>query len=189
VSVQTLAAFLLAVVSRWTPAGIPHVPLEDLTRDIAEVTVAEGPAWPVSDEDGMGKAHRHTAVLLATLAYWEGARFAAYVDDLSCNGWMALRHAGKPVPPEGKRLLEFGNCGGGKAYSLWQVETHDLQDGDDVHVFGPGNLGDRKFAARAALLIARVSYRQRGNLSGYTGESKDDHPKADVRQAFARRFW
>ena len=71
---QAIAAHLLAIVLGWTPATIPHVTPGELVPDIAAVVAEEGPAIP-GDETG-----QKTAVMLAGLAYFEGARFASYVD-------------------------------------------------------------------------------------------------------------
>lgn len=168
---QAIAAHLLAIVLGWTPATIPHVTPGELVPDIAAVLAEEGPAIP-GDETG-----QKTAVMLAGLAYFEGARFASYVDTGACNDGTA------------GKLIAYGHCDQGHAFSLWQVHPLTWRDGKRVEAFDSARLRNRHEAARAALLLIRSSYRARGNLSGYTGEAADTHPKADEREAFARRFW
>jgi hypothetical protein len=189
---------LLGVMNKWTPAipVVPHADYEAVASDIAFVVHEFGNVWPGGDPVVMA---RRSGVLLATLAYWEGARFAAYVDDGRCNDWMAeamrnpIRRPDSKthvatifpnyaaIPAEGRTLIHYGDCDGGHAYSLWQV----WPKGE----FTAEKLRTRRDAARAALLIARASFKLRGNLSGYTGESAKVHPKADEREQFARRYY
>ena len=187
---HTLAAWTLSLIKLWTPAvaSVPHVPYEELAQDVAGVVLEEGPIW-LSPEMVVSREseERRTSALLASLGYWEGGRFAAYVDSLECVEWSRQRPSVRSA--EARRLLAFGDCMGGIGYSLWQVIPVTWQEGTRVEHFTPDRLWSRREAARAALLIARSSYRARGNLSGYTGEPEDTHPKADVREAFARRYW
>ena len=185
VTADALAAIVLSTILRWTPAAaaVPHVDYAELAADVAAAVVAEGPIWP-SDTSG-----RRTAILLAAIAYWEGARFAAYVDNLDCNRWAttpaALRSA------EARRLLAFGHCDGGNAYSLWQIHPQTWRTpGRGVLVVTGDMLADRRTAARVALVMARSSFEAFGDLSGYTGErGAADHPKARKRERFAARYW
>ena len=171
---EDLAAYLVEVVSSWPHAKIPAVAPEELARDIADVALENSPAW---DDDI--NANR-SAVLLASLAYWEGARFAAYVDDQSVNRWMREHRSGKRLSAEAARLLHFGNADGGYAYSLWQIHPFDIESPRVT----PQDLADRKTAARVALSLARASIRGTGTLCWYTGEYAPC-PKARERLEFA----
>jgi hypothetical protein len=162
-----------AVMAKW-PASQPEVkqvPLEDIALSIATVIAEEGPIW----KDDVGG--KRSAIMLAALAYFEGARFASYVDSGACNNGTA------------GKLIHYGDCDHGRAHSLWQVWPRTWQEGDRKEVFDAQRLRDRREAARAALLIARSSFKARGNLSCYTGENADEHPKADAREGFARKYW
>jgi hypothetical protein len=183
------------VMSKWAPAlkEVPHVPYDEVAADISAAINDEGPIG------GPASTPERSGILLAGLGYFEGSRFAAYVDDGSCNRWTALamehpirRPDSKTgivtvfpnysvLPAEARALIRHGDCDGGKAFSLWQV----WPKGE----FTPERLAVRREAARAALLIARASYKARGNLSCYTGEGPDVHPKADERERFAARFY
>ena len=168
---RPLREVVLGTISKWAPSmsEVPHVPYGDLADDISGVVTEEGAiGGPV---DTLEKS----AILLAGLGYFEGARFATYVDDGSCNAWMseAMKHPiRRPdsktgivtlfpnygVLPAGARvLIRHGDCDAGRAHSLWQV----WPKGE----FTPERLAIRREAARAALIIARASYKLRGDLS------------------------
>ena len=166
-----LATYLVAIISHWAPAAVPSVPVEDVARDIAAAVTTSGPVWPGE------RGEKRSAVLLASLAYWEGARFAAYVDRLDCNRWQA---PGARKPVEAQHLLPFGHCDHGKAFSLWQIWPRDDER---------AAMSDRFYAATRALELVKASYAARGNLSAYSGESADAHPKADIRERFAARYY
>src|ERR1700690_2627309 len=173
---RPLRDVVLGTISKWAPAvaEVPHVPYEALADDISGVVTAEGAVGGPAD------TLEKSAILLAGLGYFEGSRFATYVDDGSCNRWMAeaMRHPIRrpdsktgivtlfpnysTLPAGARALIRHGDCDAGKAFSLWQV----WPKGE----FTPERLAVRTEAARAALLIARASYKLRGNLSAYTGE-------------------
>jgi len=124
--------------------------------------------------------HHEDGVLLAGLGYWEGARYAAYVDDGRCNdpAWRASA--------EGRWLMvRWGDCDGGHAHSLWQI--HPIIDvSSRLYPFcSLEAIGDRRGAARCALEIARSSMTSTGDLCGYTGEFQViGCPKAEQRLTF-----
>lgn len=163
---EKLRTYTLDLMNGWTHA-VPQLPTADygdIASDIAFATLG--------DPRGAG--------LLAGLGYWEGARYAAYVDDLRCNDpeWRAS--------PEGIRLMHIGgNCDNGHAYTIWQI--HPL--GDPSSPLYPlcnkeRITGSRLDAAKCALALAKSSLAANGTLSGYTGEWGFEHPKADVRLEF-----
>jgi hypothetical protein len=133
------------------PHADKHVPASDydlLAADISKVTLEdrEPPVW---EDTNRGR----TNVLLATLSYNEGARYAEYVNDGSCNAWMkeAWKHPKKVLskhrsmitgqrmeewkadtsylPKEAQALLAFGDCDGGRAASLFQIHADDFAGG------------------------------------------------------------
>jgi len=156
------------VMVSWTPAvsQVPTASILAVAGDIAAVS-----------------ANAHDAVLLAGLAYWEGARFAAYVDDGRCNDPEWRKSA------EGVRLMHIGgNCDNGHAHSLWQI--HPVED-QTSKMYALCNAeavdGSRQGAARCALALANASLARRGDLADYTGEWDFEHPKADIRLDFVNR--
>ena len=191
----------LAAMNKWPTAlhEVPHADYDEVAWDIAKVVDQEGPITTREKVPGGPWSQERSVVFMAALGWWEGARFAAYVDDGRCNDWMAMALAHpirrpdsktgistlfpdfRVLSPEARRLIAFGDCDSGHAYSLWQVWPH----GD----FTADRLRERREAARAALLKARQSFALRGNLSCYTGESATNHPLADQREQFAARFY
>jgi hypothetical protein len=170
-----LAVRLVDVMSSWphATAGVQAADYDAIAHDIAAAVDRY--------EDG---------VLLAGLAYWEGARFAAYVDDGRCNDPVWRKS------PEGQAtMLRWGDCDHMGAVSLWQIhpivdpssKLYSVCNRDVVDV--TTSTGSRIGAARCALAIARSSMQSTGDLSGYTGEAPVEgaHPKADERLAFVRR--
>ena len=162
-----LTAYVLEVMQSWTPAvsKLPAVEYEPVAHDIASAIK--------TPDDG---------VLLAALAYWEGARYAAYVDDGRCNDPVWRKS------PEGmKMMLGWGDCDGGHAHSLWQI--HPIVDAASplYAICNVDAISVRAGAAKCALEIAHRSMSSTGNLSGYTGEWAFEHPKADKRLEFAQR--
>jgi hypothetical protein len=184
---------VLNVMTSW-PKGskkLATAPLEEIASDIAAAILIE----PSTVEASTGKAcstvhgsdrcfwgeglnsDEAKGTLMAALGYWEGSRFAAYVDDGLCNN-KAWRKTS-----EGVATMKLGgSCDGGYAHSIWQIHTiegsvcsRELVD------------GSRFGAARCALELARKSIVARGNLSWYTGESAYHHPKADERLEWARK--
>ena len=161
-------AYILGIMSSWPPAdpSMETVPYHDVAETIALVTT--------SPDD---------AVLLAALAYWEGARYAAYVDDGRCNdpAWRGTQ--------EGiKTMHRGGDCDHGHAHSLLQI--HPIDDrSSPIHALCATEIvdGSRVGAFRCGLEIARLSMKETGSLVNYTGEWQSvEHPKADVRLRFAR---
>lgn len=181
--VEQLAAQTLGVMRHWPPAvAFEAVGYDDVAHSLAEAVVndfdgrGEWAGWPLGKQ----------AVLLAALGYYEGARYAAHVDDGRCNdpAWRST--------PEGRRLmLTSGDCDGGRAFSIFQIHPFCLprKDGDCEQVTGDKLIGSRTYAAGVALWIASRSIDSTGTLQSYTGESGLFHPKADVRLAFALDGW
>lgn len=170
---QATADYLLTAMSDWPPARkeVPSVPYRDVAETIATVT---------SDPED--------AVLLASLGYWEGARYAQYVDELRCNDPAWVRS------PEGQRLSKWGTCDRGptdkvgRAHSFWQI--HPVEDrSSPLYAVCNQRVIDssREDAARCALALAKNSLKETGSLAWYTGEWNGPHPKADVRLEFAKR--
>lgn len=201
--VATLAAAIETKIAKWSPAVVPHLMPEEVAATIA---------WAVIEEDCGGEpkftlpldgrkrcvwaegwnSDLRKAMLLAALAYYEGARFARYVDEGRCHDWMHLVYNHEPLPDDayveigGKRLdlLKFGNCDGGRAWSLWQIRPDSLER---PKLEGP-ELRDRSYAASIALGIVRLSMRDRGDLCDYTGENPAGGcPKARERLDFAAK--
>ena len=179
-----------------------------IASDIVTVVRSERPAF-ASDEN-----RSRTAVLVATVAFWEAA-FVGYVDQGLCNDWK-WRHP-KTTGPDALTVdevkqrmgvLKGGSCDGGWAYSLWQIHPFDsnwregmvlLDDGREwsfasyIHdgierpiITGKDMIADRQVAARVALRMLRraLGPSGTGNLCGYTGESQSCW-KAALRQNFA----
>jgi hypothetical protein len=207
-----LTHYTLTVMESWQHAkGVDAVDYPTLAGDIAAVALAaKAPAVP-----GDGDRHR-TAVLLAALAYYEGARFAAYVDDGRCDDWMheAWKHgievqtggvsvfSHKPLtrlvpdrrvlPAEAQKILAFGDCDGGAATSLWQIHSMTVTDDltGEKEQMTEDKLRDRRYAISMALMLARRAMHS-DNLSGYTGENCaiDGCSKANARLDFAKAAW
>lgn len=179
VQLRDLKAYVLEVMNGWAPSvSLPAVSYEDVAEDIALAAMYDS----IEDHGGWnGPPGR--AVLLAALAYWEGARYAAYVDAGLCNSpaWRASS--------EGAKLIHVGgNCDGGRAHSLWQIHpiadtTSPLYELCNVEAVD----GSRVAAARCAFTIAWRSLTATGSLVEYTGEWSFEHPKADVRLKFAEK--
>jgi|GEM_PF-3362472 len=188
-----LKDYILTAMNSWPHAvkQVPVAPYEDVAQDIAETVLEGDPAW---DED---TTRARSAILLAGIGYFEGARYAQYVDDGSCNKWMwKARLAGSIHPnmavlsPEERRLLAYGSCDGGFAYGLGQIHamTWDA-DGKRVQLT-PDLLSVRRENLRAMLMIARHSLRVTGGLCGYTGEMawRGGCPKAVERLTFVKSY-
>jgi len=196
-SVQPVASVVVAVPDvAATPTSIGDMQhdemkqytlwvMDDWTRALASEPVASYD--DIADDIASAVVLHEDAVLLAGLAYFEGARYAAYVDGYQCNDadWRAS--------DEGRRLMRvWGDCDGGHAYSIWQIHpivdrSSKLYDLCNIEMIGP--MGSRYNAARCALAIARASVQAAGDLSGYTGEApvEGGHPKADERLRFIER--
>jgi hypothetical protein len=192
---QRLADWLENVIGHW-PKIHPKLESIDrgaLARDIAFVVAEELPLWQWTGDKALEDPRRHkTAIMMATLAYWEGSRFAKYVDDQSCNDkdWRKTE--------EGARMQHAGgDCDGGHAFSLFQIHTEHALTLTDGEVVTPDKLKDRRYAIAVALWIARSSLRRHatdedpcGTLADYTGEwDKPEHPAADQRLNWAKRQW
>jgi hypothetical protein len=195
---EQLRAYVLDRMNGWTHASaqMPVASYDDIADDIATAVLSEATDSPgcslLPSNDGQRRClwtpgwntDHAKATLLAGLAYWEGARYAKYVDELLCDNlaWRedranaALIHLG-------------GNCDNGRAHSLWQI--HPIVDRASP-LYGLCNTervdGSRLGAATCALAIARSSIQGTGDLSGYTGEPpfEGGHPKADKRLDFVR---
>jgi hypothetical protein len=163
---QATVDYLLGVMSDWPPAlqTLPSVPYRDVAESIATVT---------SDPSD--------AVLLAALGYFEGSRYAQYVDDGSCNDAKWVKS------PEGARLTHWGTCDHRVARSIWQIHPQDDRASLTHGLCSTEAISTRVGAARCALDIAHRSLAATGTLSYYTGEWDGPHPKADERLSFAKR--
>jgi hypothetical protein len=162
-----LIEYTLSIMRGWTPAlpNMPTVPYEDVAASI--VSAASTP---------------QDAALLAALAYWEGARYAAYVDDGRCHdpAWRAT--------PEGITLMhQGGDCDSNKAWTLWQIRPVEDRRAALYTICSLGAItASRDAAARCALEIAHSSLKAVGSLANYTGEWWGPHPAADKRWNFAQ---
>lgn len=163
-----LYTYVLNVMNGWPKALpiLPAVPYEEIAADIARV--AQTP---------------QDAVLAATLGYFEGARYARYVDSGQCNDMAFMK------TPEGQRLARWGRCDSGHAYTIFQI--HPFTDKHAV-AYEKCNkeviTASRANAVVCALEIAHRSLARTGTLVDYTGEWRaPSHPLADIRLSFARR--
>ena len=175
-----LRDYVLGAMNSWPHAveEVPAVEYKKLAEDIATAAMMDAPAWS-ADVD----RHR-SGTLLAAIGYWEGARFAAYVDSGKCND------------PEWRRtnkIVHYGDCDHGKAVGLGQVwPTGENLEGTNIPETKENVLADRVFAFRVILEKARRSIRAGVGLCHYSGEdpaSEDGCPKADARLHFAERYW
>ena len=194
---EHLRAYVLDVMNGWTHAvsSMPVADYDDVASDIATAVIAEPDdgqhcglmpsvdgfrrcLWGVPSWD----SDHAKATLLAALGYWEGARYAAYVDEYKCQDpvWRAS--------PEGQKLMHLGgDCDHKLARSLFQI--HPIEDKESP-LYALCNAAaiesGRLPAARCALELAGRSMKSTGNLSNYTGEFWGEHPKADQRSDFAK---
>lgn len=176
---QRLAAHVLSVIEGWPKAQVEMANLGDVADDIAFTAIHDDPAW-------IDDTYRdQTALLLASLAFYEGVHFAAYVDDGRCQAWGKLIALRLPMPAEGARYMRLGTCDHGAAQSLWQVHSVELQSPRESAT--TENLLDRRYAAHIALRLARQSLNATSTLRYYTGEWSGPCPKADERLSFAIR--
>jgi len=182
ISSYALAAYVRGVMESWPRAvsALPAADYGEVAGTIAEVVVLDGGQWPPA-----WRAPEARVVLLAGLAYYEGARFASYVDEQRCDdpAWRSSA--------EGRRMmLGWGDCDGGRAVSLWQVHPVFDTVSPLYPLCNPDVVADRVRlgAARCALEIARRSLASTGDLSGYTGEGQwTGAPKAKLRLDFVQR--
>lgn len=183
-----LVTYILNAMKQWAPAStIIRSHNTDRFPSIADdiVTVVLDPTEPSLFHDDPSKLK--TAVLLATVAYFEG-HFWEYVEDGTCN-----------ASDRSNPILKNGPCDGGTAYSLWQIHPeHGLvllnntwgysTHNDSINVItGEKLLADRKLSAKTALHFLRASLNRNGTLCEYTGEHKEC-PKAKARLDFANAW-
>lgn len=171
---KELTNYVLESMKTWAPPSTivqthSNSNFASIAKDIVDVTLDPGePALWKTD-----KNKTKTAVLVATIAYFEG-HYWAYVEDGTCNSKIRTN----PV-------LKNGTCDSGEAFSLWQVHPGNglvlLDNGmwgwaTDTHrpdiVTGEKLLADRKLAAKTALHFLRASIKRDGTLCEYTGELK-----------------
>jgi hypothetical protein len=195
---EQLRRYLLTVMQDWPKSvHVPAVAYEDVALSIAQaVDSSPQDGWPAP-----WNTREARAVLLASLGYFEGARYAEYVDDGTCNRMMkrawdaALEEStgalsvitGRPMTrkrhpnlavltADERKLLRMGTCDNGLAVSIFQIHAADLHLPAD-------KLADRTQAAIAALAIAKRTIA--GGLCGYSGEAYPECPKAHVRLQLA----
>lgn len=198
--VASLADYLTDdIISHWTPAvrQVPSVsPLTvawDVARAVAHEADDPGHCGLMPSDDGRQRclwgvpgwnSDHAKAVLLAAVAYWEGARYAQAVNDGSCNdaGWRA-------DPANAPLIHMMGNCDHGRAHSLWQIwprvgasSASPINESCSLDA-----VSTRYGAARCALQLLRMSMMAKGDLTAYTGESGWDVTKATLRLEFARK--
>lgn len=178
-----LTGYITAVMESWPSGYLPTVDELDLGHDIAAAALEKPSSDPSQD-----------AVLLAALAYWEGARFASYVDDGSCNdpnwreaGIVEGRHLVRGVVHEfwtsQELMLAGGDCDHALARSLFQIHPIVDRASSVYDLCNRDALSDRRTAASCALALARMD----PSLCSYTGERGDYCPKAEERLAWARK--
>lgn len=204
--VAQLSRYALETMNRWTHAVsvVPTAPYEDVADDLAEAVATEVddpghcPAvigsdhrrrcvWIADETKGSVLWNRDSAkvALLAGVGYWEGARYAANVDNCDCNS-----AAWRADPANAPLIHITGNCDGGRAWSIFQVwpRVGDASESPINVSCSKDMVAVRSTAARCALQILRMSMMGTGDLTGYTGESPmGDHPKATIRLEFARK--
>lgn len=170
----TLILWLVSAMLRWTLPEAQHDAAKTRYAEIANdaVAVAFDPAEKPIFSGPLGRTK--TAALLLSIASFESG-FAKDVD-------------------EGTRRGD-----GGRSWCLMQVNLGSarirVEDQETFAYSFDGKTGwsgkdladDRKKCFRAALRIARVSYRACGDLSVYTsGKCAKDEPKAKAREARAK---
>jgi hypothetical protein len=218
--VEALGFDIAFAAKDWPEAVIPHAALRDVANDIAMAVLHSGdPAYPglpvvvgkcpIPMDRGdwrMTNDAEARGILSLALAYFEGARFASYVDEELCNdrGWRKdgveeqegtlhrSRQHGMTFQTSiwtSEELLHIGgHCDGGLAFSFWQVHIDSGLLSYDPHMVTAEKMKDRVYAASVGLAMACRSLKATGSLVGYTGERLSFHPKADERLNFARRF-
>ena len=182
-TLEHLAAYTYGVMESWPAALIPTASVAEVAHDIARASLRKPSTAPYQD-----------AVLLAALAYFEGARFAGYVDRGDCNdkNWRVSGVEPGPHKTRGvfstywtsQELMHVGgDCDGGRAHTLWQIwPARDTSSPRYAKCKLDVISGDRSDAAFCALLIARAD----PSLCGYTGEKPNESCiKADQRVKFA----
>jgi hypothetical protein len=191
-----LAAYVEKIMNVW-PHAAPVVATTDyalIAHDVARAVLIDEGKWP----EGWTREKR--AVLLAGVGYWEGARFARYVDTGECNDadWregglesytVEMRIQGMAIgteerPISAKKLLKYGDCDHAHAFSLWQIHETSWPF-DSYGRLDRDRLGDRQEAAIVALVLLRDSLNRTGTLCDYTGEFAEPCPKAAERLHFA----
>jgi hypothetical protein len=215
---KRLEGYVLNAMKTWAPAATiagthSQDDFETIARDM--VSVVLDPGEPALFADTAEK--ERTAILLATMAYYEG-HFWPYVDSGLCND---PKEKNNPI-------LRNGNCDNGEAISFWQIHpgrgivlldnglygyrvsvtdkaprvgvraasadatrarplSVDPLSVVESKVATAESLHDRRFAAKTALHMLRASLKRDGTLCEYTGELKPC-PKAEKRLKFAREW-
>lgn len=189
-----LTALVLAAILSWSPArNHPDETADawatrahEIADDIVAVVGHEPAIWE-SDSD-----HSHTAILIASLAFWE-TNFAAWTDSGLCNDPAKLRAA---------KLGWAGACDGGIAVSMWQIHPEfgfvlipnggwrwATSSDPEADVYSRKDLLRSRLAAiHVALHLARQSIQNGAGLCQYSGEI-GPCPKGDLRLDFAKRWW
>lgn len=178
--------YVLVAMREWAPSNTivethSQQHFSAFAKDL--VTVALDPGEPSLFSNDAYKAK--SAVLLATIAYFEG-HFWDYVDDGRCNH-----------DPDNK-LLVNGHCDHNKAFSLWQLHVDNgvviTEDGlwawnlQGNGIKGDDIINDRKLAAKLAMHMLRSSLKYTHSLCEYTGERKPNCVKAKQRMDFAVKY-
>lgn len=192
-----LAGYVLEAFGIWKPTHAMKrpedaAPYAEVARDIALVVLAAEPL------PSPFATHPRTAILLGTLAYFEGG-LLAYVDDGRVNNakWreQSVRRG---------QLWSLDASDRGEAWSLWQIHTDGgialtangewehksgISSAENGIISGPMLARDRKLAVRVALAFLRKSLRVTRGLVGYSGETADTgYNKAHMRSLFATNY-
>jgi hypothetical protein len=178
-----LDQYVLDVIESWPDGNLPTVFLAELADDIAGAALDKPSSDPSQD-----------AVLLAALAYFEGARFAEYVDSGECNDLEWRKHGfdtgpthrvkdgpSTPIWLASEQMHVGGDCDGDRAHTLWQIHPATDPSGPLYSVCKLDVItSSRRDAAFCALSIARED----PSLGTYTGGQME---KAEERLAWARK--
>ena len=162
---------------------------ESLEAAVVRRRVELGIATVIDDpnEPSVYGSKSRDASVLASLVSFEGG-LNPYVDDGRCNDttWRAT-HAD---------ILRAGDCDGGHAWTEFQIHAEGglalvgtgwsvwkWAPAGSVKITGPDLVADPSLAARVALHILRQN-----GMTGYTGEGRETHPKADTRLKRAKKW-
>ena len=181
-----LAAWLVAHALAWIPAsrGAPLLLREAIAKDAIELAFdpVEPPLYRATAKLPEPAARAKTALLLFAIARFESS-FRADVDEGEVRG-----HAGdacimQVVVPRGRRvvLIETG---------LYRWASEKSGEGLSAEDLVPGSIpGRRANCYRAAMHLARESFRACGSLSLYARGTCAPDLRAKEREELARDAW